>query len=549
MARAPMPAEFVICFGNIRNDDATPILCPLSPSEGERNMKPVRIASAALLFGVLACGGRVPLGEAAGGGAGTGAVGTTSTATTGTGAGGSGVAPPPSSDPCDAAMPILTKYCGQCHGGRSLNERQGIPSFDFLFDVQKLTTTYTFNTTPPILFIKPGDPEHSRVYLRARNNEMPPPDLPMLMYLRPTTSDLSLLHYWISSCLGPPSADAGAPPGIDADSSDASDIACARSVYGASHAAVPTCPPAQTPLLLGLLAVSATPPGGQGFELRIIDPESGQSLPYPTPSVQNILPDLTALDSGTLAIDQKAHHLYLVGSTGPTAAPRIFTIDTLTGVVLANSPLSSTLVPSSLAVGDNGVLLALVWNGMSEELRSIDANSGTSLPYPNSSTPQVLSGLEWLQLGGAAFDGIANRWYVMGGNQAADRVLTIDIQLGLVTQDQRVSPSAGFMTAVNAEGMLLGLRWNGAAEELRSIDPSTGRSCSFPSPLVPNIISDLTTLSVMNLPIDNNANRIFAIGTSGNFPSPRLFVIDMVGLPHSRSSLTAPFAALVVACR
>jgi len=111
-----------------------------------------------------------------------------------------------SEDPCDAtrtqAGMILLKYCAQCHAGRTAAERQGQPPFDFILDAMKLTTTFTNNTTPPLLFVAPGDPEHSRIYLRAWRNEMPPPDLPNIKYLRPTISDVSVLHNWITSCTG-----------------------------------------------------------------------------------------------------------------------------------------------------------------------------------------------------------------------------------------------------------------------------------------------------------------------------------------------------------
>jgi hypothetical protein len=122
-------------------------------------------------------------------------------------------------DPCDATRAqtaaILLKYCAQCHGGRSNAERQGVPPFDFLLDARKLTTTFTNNTMPPLLFVAPGDPEHSRLYLRAWKNEMPPPDLPMLKYLRPTVSDISVLHNWITSCTGaaPPPTTTGSGTG------------------------------------------------------------------------------------------------------------------------------------------------------------------------------------------------------------------------------------------------------------------------------------------------------------------------------------------------
>ncbi len=120
-----------------------------------------------------------------------------------------------SDQPCDAtraqAIAILTKNCADCHGGRTPGERAGNPPFDFVLDPVKLSRTYTPNTTPPMLFVQPGDPEHSRLYLRARTGEMPP--AAQLSLPRPTISDISVLQEWIANCLGgkpPAPSDAGA---------------------------------------------------------------------------------------------------------------------------------------------------------------------------------------------------------------------------------------------------------------------------------------------------------------------------------------------------
>jgi mono/diheme cytochrome c family protein len=129
-----------------------------------------------------------------------------------------------SDQPCDAtraqATAILTKNCADCHGGRTPGERAGNPPFDFVLDPVKLTRTYTPNTTPPMLFVVPGDPDHSRLYVRARLGEMPP--AAQMNLSRPTVSDISVLHEWISNCLGakppPPgggSNDAGARGAAD----------------------------------------------------------------------------------------------------------------------------------------------------------------------------------------------------------------------------------------------------------------------------------------------------------------------------------------------
>jgi hypothetical protein len=116
-----------------------------------------------------------------------------------------------SDDPCDAtrtqARAILIKNCADCHGGRTPGERAGNPPFDFVLDPVKMTTTFTQNTTPPMKFVAPGDPDHSRLYTRARLGEMPP--IAQMNLPRPTVSDLSVLHEWIANCLGVK----GPPPG------------------------------------------------------------------------------------------------------------------------------------------------------------------------------------------------------------------------------------------------------------------------------------------------------------------------------------------------
>jgi hypothetical protein len=118
-----------------------------------------------------------------------------------------------SDEPCDAtraqANAILTKYCADCHGGRTPGERAGNPPFDFVLDPVKLTSTFTQNTMPPMLFVVPGDPGHSRLYIRARLGEMPPRAQTQLT--RPSVSDLSVLSHWISYCLGakPPAQSGG----------------------------------------------------------------------------------------------------------------------------------------------------------------------------------------------------------------------------------------------------------------------------------------------------------------------------------------------------
>ena len=59
-------------------------------------------------------------------------------------------------------------------------------------------------TKKPARFLVPGDPDHSRIYLRTLHGEMPPPDIIGLpANPRPSVSDLSVLRHWIESCVAP----------------------------------------------------------------------------------------------------------------------------------------------------------------------------------------------------------------------------------------------------------------------------------------------------------------------------------------------------------
>ena len=115
-------------------------------------------------------------------------------------------------DSCEAthkqALEILATNCAECHGGGSPGARQGQPPFDCVLDVPRMLmmTSATVNdptTRQPARFLVAGDPEHSRIYVRTRNAEMPPPEVVGIPSSkpRPTVSDLSVLHRWISECI------------------------------------------------------------------------------------------------------------------------------------------------------------------------------------------------------------------------------------------------------------------------------------------------------------------------------------------------------------
>ena len=115
------------------------------------------------------------------------------------------------SDACDAvriqAYQILDRTCGNCHGGGAPGARQGTPPFDSVLDEERMlgmfsNTAKDADTSKPSAFLVAGDPEHSRIYIRPMNGEMPPPDVVGLpKNPRPSASDMSILRHWIKSCI------------------------------------------------------------------------------------------------------------------------------------------------------------------------------------------------------------------------------------------------------------------------------------------------------------------------------------------------------------
>jgi len=120
-------------------------------------------------------------------------------------------------DPCVAtteqARDILTAYCAGCHAPPGT--AGGFSSIlDFPTLITLRSSTVKDSTGEFARLVIPGQPDKSRLYLRARNDEMPPvrpPTEPQLP--RPTISSVSLLRTWIQRCLGNYDAPAASPGG------------------------------------------------------------------------------------------------------------------------------------------------------------------------------------------------------------------------------------------------------------------------------------------------------------------------------------------------
>jgi hypothetical protein len=156
-------------------------------------------------------------------------------------------------EPCLAttndAMNVLRSACSGCHGGGP-GQNLGQPPFDYVLDVPKLLTAVSETVTDPVTmkpvrFLVPGDPDHSRIYVRMFTRQMPPGDVVGLPPnpSRPSVSDISVMRQWIAHCLG-----TDAPDGTGSQSSS---DAAAVSVGEADAAAAADHP---------------APPGGQGSD-------------------------------------------------------------------------------------------------------------------------------------------------------------------------------------------------------------------------------------------------------------------------------------------
>jgi hypothetical protein len=112
-----------------------------------------------------------------------------------------------STKPCenivDRAYQIRKTYCAPCHAPPA-----GMGGFNYVLDDQQLATStsasYMDSSGHFLRMVVPGDPEGSWVYHRIESGAMPPSLPPPAMSPpRPTISDISVLYFWILTCLGP----------------------------------------------------------------------------------------------------------------------------------------------------------------------------------------------------------------------------------------------------------------------------------------------------------------------------------------------------------
>ena len=158
-----------------------------------------------------------------------------------------------------------------------------------------------------------------------------------------------------------------------------------------------------------------------------------------------------------------------------------------------------------------GGMIGFQWNGTAEEVLVVS---------PERDEHRVLGtvgDLMWWS-SQVVVDYGAEKLYVFGSNgNSESKLYTMDMWTMGLQSDQPFSSSAqGWQ--VNSAGQLVGCRWNGAEEEMVSVDPATG------SETVLGTVGDLQYWSAQTA-IDNTQNRLYVVGTD-SAGQGQLWVMD-----------------------
>lgn len=109
------------------------------------------------------------------------------------------------------ATALLTSFCAPCHalGDSSL----GNPKFKDVLTPAKLVDPQTPTDMAGVPFIVPGYPERSRLFQRVSEGTMPSTTGDPRVKRKLTVSEISVIEYWIASCLGVKRPTASPPNG------------------------------------------------------------------------------------------------------------------------------------------------------------------------------------------------------------------------------------------------------------------------------------------------------------------------------------------------
>jgi len=157
-------------------------------------------------------------------------------------------------------------------------------------------------------------------------------------------------------------------------------------------------------------------------------------------------------------------------------------------------------IATNLAVGS---IAGFKWNGASEDYYWVDLLTGES---------KVLGAvgdmMYWEWKGGSAFDASSGLIYIVASPNdtlSVWKVYSLDAATGALVRDAEIQGTHPSSIRANAAGKILGMSWNGAKEEISSLDPVTGDV---------TVLGTVGNLSVwsMESAVDTVNDRFYVLG-------------------------------------
>jgi hypothetical protein len=266
-------------------------------------------------------------------------------------------------------------------------------------------------------------------------------------------------------------------------------------------------------------------------EYRWLDPATGRT------TLRGTVGDLRWW-YGMVAFDAELHRIYVAGyGEDPATDPKLYTLDARSGRLLSAVRLDLPAFAPFVVNGPASVL-GFVLSPVGFTVMHLDPSTGHATPLTT-----VSASMNWGP--DAVLDLARRRVYLVGypvSGEGPPTVYAIDTSTGVLVASTPIQWSGSFILGFTAGvgGKLVGFAWNGSAEQMLSIDPSTGAV----TPL--GIVGDLLWWN--GLTAFNASTRPVLVFGSSPDGDPRLSAMDVTSgqLRHRVRLSVSPSKALVV---
>lgn len=231
--------------------------------------------------------------------------------------------------------------------------------------------------------------------------------------------------------------------------------------------------------------------------------------------------DLEAWTMRTLAIDQTADRIYVLGIHG--TQQKLYVLDSKTGALIRDPAVAGPRLLSGLNVVRDGSIVAFAWNESTkkEEMIRIATDTGAT------SVAGTVGDLQfWQNQTGydAALDVVYALGYAAGAGPMRLKLYALDATTGALRAERELTQAGGgpvdglLGVVVTSAGELLGFRWNGTAEEMVRVDVATGAATAI------GTVGDLKLWSDV-ASIDRTTDTVYVIGKNGA-EKDKMYVLD-----------------------